>query len=564
MSAVTSRRHVRIRTTGDDRAMHFLLVVIAAILIVALIGPLYALLSHSLKSADGTFVGLANFARFLSDPTLATAAWNSFFIAFVSTAITMLLGLGFAYCLTRSKMPGRAIFRSFAMIPLLAPSLLPAIALVFLLGEKGLARSILMGNSVYGPIGIVIGEVIFSFPQAVLILSTSLATADQRLYDAALSLRTSAPKTFMTVTLPGIRYGLISASLAIFVKVFTDFGVPAVIGGSYPVLATEIYKQVVAQFDFGMGAVVGIFLLVPAVLAFAIQRFVQRFEVATVSAQSVPLEVKPAKGRDLACLLFSILISGCLLVVIGFAVFGSLVSYWPYNLSLTLRNYRFGQASAAGWSLYSNSLLLAFLTATFGTALTFTGAWLIERTRGWGHAKAVVQLMATLPVAVPGLVLGLSYIFFFNNPANPLAFTYGTMTILVLSSIVHFYTIPHIIATAALKQLDKDLDIVAASLKVPFYKMFLRVVIPFCTPAIVDIWGYLFVNAMTTVSAVIFLYAADTLLASIAIVQWNDSGRMTEAAAMSVSIFATSAAVLGLKTVLMRGYFARNQAWRTR
>lgn len=555
---------IRIPASRDDRAMRAMLLGIAAVLFIALIAPLYALLSRSMRDSDGTFIGLTNFHRFLSDSTLALAAWNSFFIACVSTAITILLALGFAYGLTRSRMPGRPLFRSFAMIPLLAPSLLPAIALIFLLGEKGLARGILMGNSVYGPIGIVIGEVIFSFPQAVLILSTSLAMADQRLYDAALTLRAGPFKTFTTVTLPGIRYGLISASLAIFVKVFTDFGVPAVIGGSFPVLATEIYKQVVAQFDFGMGAVVGIFLLIPAVLAFALQRFMQRFEVATLTAQSVPLDIRPQKGRDLACLGLCLLISACLLIIIGFAVFGSLVTYWPYNLSLTLRNYRFGEASAAGWSLYTNSLMLAFLTATCGTALTFTGAWLIERTRGWDGTKALVQLMATLPVAVPGLVLGLSYIFFFNNPANPLNFAYGTMAILALSSIIHFYTVPHIIATAALKQLDRDLDVVATSLKAPFHVMLRRVTLPFCMPAIVDIWGYLFVNTMTTVSAVIFLYSANTLLAAIAIVQWNDSGRMTEAAAMSVSIFATSALVMGLKTLLMRRYFSRSQAWRQR
>ena len=173
-------------------------------------------------------------------------------------------------------MSGRGLFRLVAQLPLLAPSLLPAIGLVYLFGNKGLAKWMMLGGTVYGPVGIVIGEVFWTFPHALIILTTSLALADARLYEAAAALRARPSRVFWTVTLPGARYGLISATFVVFTLVVTDFGVPKVIGGQYNVLATDIYKQVIGQQNFEMGAVVGVILLLPAVLSFAVDRIVQR------------------------------------------------------------------------------------------------------------------------------------------------------------------------------------------------------------------------------------------------------------------------------------------------
>src|SRR5262249_36165616 len=180
-----------------------------------------------------------------------------------------------------------------SQIPLLAPSLLPAISLVYLFGNQGIARGVLMGASVYGPIGIVMGEVFWTFPHALIIITTALAMSDGRLYEAAQALRASPRRIFWTVTLPGARYGVISAVLVVFVLVITDFGVPKVIGGQYNVLATDIYKQVIGQQNFQMGAVVGLILLLPAIIAFIVDQVMQRRQSALLSARAVPYSPKP-------------------------------------------------------------------------------------------------------------------------------------------------------------------------------------------------------------------------------------------------------------------------------
>jgi iron(III) transport system permease protein len=174
-----------------------------------------------------------------------------------------------------------------------------------------------------------------------------------------------------------------------------------------------------------------------------------------------------------------------------------------------------------------------------------------------------VQLLALLPMAVPGLVLGLGSIFFFNAPNNPLNVLYHTMTLLVLCTIVHFYTTGHLTALTALKALDAEFEAVSASLKVPFYRTFWRVTLPICTPALIDISRYFFINAMTTISAVVFLYSPDTKVASIAILNLDEAGEPGPAAAMAVLIAATSLAAcilyLGLGWLVERN----TQKWRT-
>jgi iron(III) transport system permease protein len=188
----------------------------------------------------------------------------------------------------------------------------------------------------------------------------------------------------------------------------------------------------------------------------------------------------------------------------------------------------------------------------------------LEKTRGFVWLRNTTHLMAMLSMAVPGLVLGLAYIFFFNAPGNPLGFIYGTLVILVINSVAHFYTVSHITATTALKQLDSEFESVSASLKVSVGRMFRRVTVPVCLPAVLDISIYLFVNAMTTVSAVIFLYGSDTKLAAVSIIHMDEAGFTAPAAAMAVVIVVTSAAVKLLHSLLTLQLRKSTQAWRVR
>jgi iron(III) transport system permease protein len=508
--------------------------------------------------------GLDNYITYFSTPALFRSIKNSLFISILSTVITVSLAFGFAYALNRSTMRFKGVFRMIAMVPILVPSLLPGIALVYLFGNQGMIKELLFGNEIYGPIGIVIGSVFFTFPHALIIITTALALADARLYEAAISLRASAWKTFWTVTIPGARYGLISASFVVFNLVITDFGLPKVIGGQYNMLAVDIYKQVIGQQNFEMGAVVSVVLLVPAMMAFAIDRYVQKKQIAQLSSRSVPYEPKPNRKFDRICLSYCSVVALFILGLIIICQYAALIKLWPYNLSLGLGNYNFDVMDGGGWASYGNSIQLALLTAFVGTIVVFSGSYMVEKINGFLLVRSGFQFLAMMPMAIPGMVLGLAYIFFFNDPANPLNPIYGTMVILVVCTVTHFYTVSHLTAVTALKQMDREFEAVASSLKQPFYKLMSKVTVPVCMPSILDISIYLFVNAMTTVSAVIFLYSPDTALASVAVMNMDDAGDVAPAAAMGMMIFYTNVAARLIHLFVTRNLMKRTQAWRTR
>ncbi|MCC6470577.1 MAG: putative 2-aminoethylphosphonate ABC transporter permease subunit [Alphaproteobacteria bacterium] len=526
--------------------------------------PLWSLLSKSFQDRDGAFVGLANYIEYFSTPALFASVFNSLEVAVLSTAIVLPLAFAYAYALTRTCMRWKGLFQALALIPILAPSLLPAISLIYLFGNQGILKELLLGGSIYGEGGIVLAQVFYCFPHALMILVAALSMADARLYEAAEVLGASRLRVFFTVTLPGAKYGVISAGFVIFTLVITDFGIAKVIGGRFNVLATDIYKQVIGQQNFEMGAVVGMVLLVPAIVAFAADRIIQRRQTALLSARAVPLDPKPAPPRDWGMFAFCGVVGGLIFGVLAMSFWASLITRWPYNLSLTLNNYAFGNFDTNGWETYWNSLTLSAWTAGVGTVVIFVGAYLLEKSRGFPVGRAIAQFMAMLPMAVPGLVLGLSYIFFFNARWNPFGFLYATLAIMVLNSITHFYTVCHLTATTALKQMDPEFEAVSASLKVSLLRTMARVTVPVCLPAIFDVSIYLFVNAMTTVSAVIFLYSTDTKLASVTIVNMDESGFTAAAAAMAMTIVFTSAAVKVAHLLITRKLEGTTQAWRRR
>ncbi|ANP66619.1 putative 2-aminoethylphosphonate ABC transporter permease subunit [Vibrio sp. Vb1554] len=552
------------RVSRDNLVLFGLLASLSTMMVLFILMPLWAMLIKSVQNANGEFVGLANFATYFSSSSLWVSVGNTFTLGVIVTSVVGVLAFGYAYALTRSCMPFKGLFQILGTAPILAPSLLPAISLIFLFGNQGIAKEMLLGNSIYGVIGISMGLIFWTFPHALMILTTSLRTSDARFYEAARALKTSPIKTFFMVTLPAAKYGLISTLIVVFTLVITDFGVPKVIGGSYNVLATDIFKQVVGQQNFAMGAVTSIMLLFPAVMAFGADRWVQKKQKSLFDTRSVPYQPEPNKARDSICLVYCSIISIVVLAVLGMAVYGSLVTFWPWNKALTLNNYNFAEMSTYGWSPFFNSLTLAGWTAVIGTAIIFVGAYCIEKGRAFGPIRQVMQMLSVVPMAVPGMVLGLGYIFYFNDANNPLNVLYGTMAFLVINTVVHYYTVGHMTALTALKQLPSEIEATAASVKLPQYKLFFKVTLPVCLPAILDIATYLFVNALTTTSAVVFLYSTDTIPASVSILNMDDAGQTGAAAAMAVMIMIAAAIAKIVQMTLGKLLENRTQAWRKR
>ncbi|NUA26852.1 putative 2-aminoethylphosphonate ABC transporter permease subunit [Cupriavidus basilensis] len=531
-------------------------------LAVALVLPLLALFGQAWFDEAGRWALPARVAELVANPNFLPLLGRSVAVSLTVAALVVPLAFGFAYALQRSRIAFKPLWRGIALLPLFAPSLLPGIALVYLFGNQGVFKGAFGAGGIYGFWGIVLGEAFYTFPHALMVLMAALSLADARLYEAARAMGASAWRTFLTVTLPGARHGLFGAACLVFTLVVTDFGVPKVVGGGYPVLALEAYKAVVGQQQFARGALIGMLLLLPALLTFGVDIAMQRRQRAQMSSRA-QVYVPGRDGlRDTCCTLVVMVTGAALLTMLAAAVGASLVKLWPYNLQLTLAHYDFDNMDGGGWLAYRNSLRLAALSALAGTLAIFFGAWLTERTRGPAWLHGVLRAGFVLPMAVPGLVLGLGYVFFFNAPSNPLHALYGTMTLLVICNVAHFYTTGHLTAAAALRQLDAEFEAAALSLGVAPLVTCWRVTVPICLPALIDIFRYLFVSAMTTVSAVIFLYSPDTVLAAISVLNMDDAGDTAPAAAMSTLILLTSALACLLLMGAARGWLRRTQAWR--
>ncbi|MBH3357522.1 putative 2-aminoethylphosphonate ABC transporter permease subunit [Pseudomonas guariconensis] len=533
------------------------------LLILAVLMPLLAIFWRGFNGEAGQGGGLVAARELFASENFHWLLGNSLKVAFSVAAIVVPLAYLFAYALQRTLIPAKGLWRGISLLPLLAPSMLPAIALVYLFGNQGLLRGLLTDN-VYGFWGIVLGEAIYTFPHALMILLSALTLADARLFDAASSMGAGPWRAFRSITWAGTRQAVFAAFCLVFTLTITDFGVPVVVGGDYQVLALEAYKAVVGQQQFGRGALIGMVLLVPALLSFTVDAWLRRRQGDAMSGRAQVFQPQPSRRRDACFLAIVLLVCAVLLLVIGMAVYSSLVKFWPYNLSLSFKHYMFDDTAGGGWLAYRNSVTMALATALIGSLVIFTGAYLMEKTQGQRLLNQSLRLLSFIPMAVPGLVLGLGYVFFFNLNGNPLHVFYGGMALLVVCTIAHYLTTAQMTATTALRQLDSEFEAAALSLKAPLYKHFMRVTVPICLPALLDIIRYLFVSAMTTVSAAIFLYSPDTILAAVAVLNMDDAGNVGGAAAMSTLILLTSATASLLLAGASRGLLRRSQAWRQR
>lgn len=556
-----------------------LIVLVGLWLTVTVALPLAGLLSKSLYDPQGRFLGLGNFLRFFTEPTLFSSLTHSLWVSTVTTLVAVPLGFVYAYALCRANFPGKTVFRALALSPLFAPTLMHGIVLIYLFGRKGLVTTGFFGYTagfdigLYGSVGIIIAEALYAFPPCFLILSTALSLTDARLYEAAASLGASRFRIFRTVTLPGVRYGLMSAVFISFVSSFTDFGAPKVVGGSYNVLATDIYKHVIGQQNFVMGATVSVVLLIPTALAFLADYWIQRRQSVGMAAKAVPYAPRPNGARDLLAFLACCAISASFVIYLVTGVYASLVDVWPYKLGLVLRHYDFTSAGGGGYAAYFNSLRMSAYSAALGTALAFVTAYVLEKFKEYPRLRQGCAALSLLPMALPGLVIGLAYIFYFNAPGwtvlglsipNPLHFLYATMGILVLSNLVYFHTVSFLTARTALKQLDREYEAVSDSLGMPFTRLLRKVTLPVCLPAVLEIGYYFFVRSMTTLSAVIFLYSADLPLAAVAVANMDDAGDTAAALAMCVLIVATNLVVRLLYGAATAGVRRRARVWTNR
>ena len=438
-----------------------------------------------------------------------------------------------AWLLNRSNVRMKSIFVVLFTVPMLIPSISHGMGLVQLFGDNGLVTNLLGWNiGLYGYKGIIMGSVLYSFPVAFLMFHDSFQYEDFTVYEAAGVLGLSKWHQFLTITLPSMQRTIVSAVLAVFTMIFTDYGVPLMTGGTAMTLPVYMYREVIGMMNFSGGAVVGVILLLPAVAAFLMDL---RNSGISESGSTVTkaYQIEKNTARDLAVyVIFAAVLLALCLPVLAFVLI-SFVKQYPIDMSLSL-NTLYKLLSGGMGMYFINSLAIALLTSLVGTCLSYFAAFITARS-GRRVAGKVLHFISMLPLAIPGIVLGLSFVLSFQG--MPL---YGTIFILVIVNIVHFFASPYLLAYNSLSKFNPNLEDVAESLGISRLRMLWNVYIPSTRSTIVEMYSYYFVNAMITISAVSFLFNFRTMPLSLLIPQLEAQSFIEGTAMVSLMILAVN------------------------
>jgi iron(III) transport system permease protein len=536
------------RSFDYDRLLVWLCLAVPLIgLLLFFIYPILIVFMRSITEADGG-LGIGNYSEVLSSRGFWRATWHSLEMSFSTTAISIFLGFIIAHGLHRCHFPGKNLIRAAIVLPLLAPSLVQGLGLIFLLGRNGLVNKWLdLGLDIYGFWGLLIANVFYALPQAVMIIGATLSLSDARTYEAAEVLGTSPSRQFWDITLPNARFGILSAAFVVFTVTITDFGNAAVIGGSYSVLATEIYSQVIGQMNFNLGAVVGIMLLLPTVASYYIERVAQKRQFGNQSESAIPYIPQFMPMRDLPMSVASYLIALLTASVIAVVVYASFVRLWPYRFDLTLKHYDI--TLAGGYAPMWTTVQISLMAAMGGTLALFLLG--IGLRRAPPVIAKLVYFLSVMPAAVPGMVLGLAYILTFNSLSTPLYLLYGTATLLALINFYHYHTQGFLTTMTGFRQVPEALEEAASCLGAGMARTAVDVIAAYVMPMLVSVFFFLFMRSMVTLSAVIFLTTSKMTVAAVTIMRLDDAGLTSQAAAYSTLVMLIVAtALLGMKWML--------------
>ena len=454
---------------------------------------------------------------------------NSLITTVIAMVISVTLAFILAYVINRTNVRFKSVFMVLFTIPMLIPSISHGMGLVLLFGDNGLLTNLRgLHIDLYGYVGIVMGSVLYSFPVAFLMFYDSLQYEDYTTYEAAEVLGLSKWRQFKTITIPSMNRTLVSALLAVFTMVFTDYGVPLMTGGTVMTLPVYMYREVIGMMNFSNGAVVGVVLLTPAVVAFLGD--LKNSNTSGASSTVVKaFKIKENKARDIFAYIFlGVAFFIMCLPIIGFVCL-SFVKQYPIDMSFTFDNVTKLISSGIGM-YFVNSVAVALLTALLGTCLSYFAAYCSTRAKK-RLSSQVLHFMSMLPLAFPGVVLGLSYVMTFKN--FPL---YGTIFMLVIANVIHFFSSPYLMAYNSLSKFNPNLEDVAHTLGIGRIRMLLNVYVPSTMYTIVEMYSYFFVNAMITISAVSFLINFRTMPLALLIPQLESQSFIEGTALVSLMI----------------------------
>lgn len=520
-----------------QKELKVLYILITLTLAAILLYPLGCVLFQSVLTKDGG-LGLSNYSSLLSQQSFWTALGNSFTVSGISAAIATIMAFFCAYGLHFSRIrPGvKKVIQIIVLLPLFLPSITYGFAVIYSFGRLGLVSQLIAPPpfSIYGFWGLLIADVIYTLPPAFLILYNAFFYVDRNFITVSKLMGDSPTQTFYMTAVRPVVGSLLSAFILSFFLSFTDFGIPVSIAGEYEVIATQLYTTMMGAIpNFGEGAVIAMAMLVPSVASVVMLRWVDRFNFRYNKISKAEVSVNPL--RDALYLVYYGLISLALLSVFVVMFVVPFVKQWPYQPYFTLDVITRIISDSSIWQVYEHSIGVALVSAAVGTIFCYAAALVKARSQLPAWCQTTMDSFAMITNTVPGMVLGIGFLFAMSG--TPLA---NTFTILVLANLVHFFTTPYMMATSALSKMNAGWETTGALMGDTWIKTVSRVIVPNSLPTLLQMFQYFFVSAMVTISAVVFLTGARTMLLTTKIKELQYFEKFEEIFVLSLLVFLTN------------------------
>ncbi len=513
-------------------------------LVVFVLWPLAQIFLEGFRTSYGSSeLSLVHFEELLGQPMVGRAMRNTMILGVITSVVATVVGTLIAYTLTLTDVPYKALLRILVVLPLVSPPFAVSHAFILLFGRRGLITydllNITQGN-IYGPHGIILVQLISDTPLVVLILMSVFASISRDLEDAAEDLGGRPFYVLRTVTFPLVTPAILTAALLTFISSISDFGNPMLIGGGYQVLATQAFIQMIELFDLQSGAALAMMLVIPALIAFIIQHYiVSRRSYVTVTGGARTGHIRPLPGwikwplfaLTVAMGMFTVLLYGSIFV-------GAMVNAWGFDYSLTTKNL-VGLKSA--FPQLWNSLKVSVGAGLVGGIIGIVIAWLVARQKFPGRTG--LDFAATVMFAIPGTVIGIGYILAFN--AAPFFWT-GTFFIIIIAYAYRRLPVGLRTGVAAQRQIDPTLEEASLDLGAARLRTFTRITFPLLNKAFFAGVIYIFIRAMTDLSAAVFLNAGRTQLYTVRMFRVMVTGTPSQAAAFAAFLIVIILIALGL------------------
>lgn len=541
--------HERRPSKPKQTELWVLLAVVAVAFCAFLIAPMALVVIKSFQTGDGAAT-LSNYGAIIAQPEFLTSVLNSLKVAGASALVSVLLAFLLAYTVNCTNVPSglKKAVCLLTQVPMLLPTITYGFAIIYSFGNQGLITR-LFGTQlfdIYGFTGLMIGYVIYTLPTCFLLINNSFQFVDKKFIIVSHIMGDKPWTTFLNTILRPLVGTLAVAFIQAFFLAFTDYGIPTSVGGTYDVLAMTLYNQMLGSIpNFNRGAVIAVFMLIPSILSIILMTVLERYSIRYSKVSQV--ELPKGSVRDWLCGIGSVLTLVCVLSLFAVILVIPFVNEWPFDTSFTLSHITALFTESELSSVYTNSLYVAVMTAIIGCLFAYAAGLVTSRSKLPNWAKRAVDSMSSVINTVPGMVLGIAFLFAFSGSSLQ-----NTFWILIIANIVHYFATPYQMIKDSLTKMNGSWETTAKLMGDNWFKTIVRVVTPNARPTILQVFGYYFVNAMVTISAVVFLTGARTQVITTEISALQHLAEFDQIFALSILILATNLIVKGVVAAATR------------